>query len=123
MTKQEYYDLLVKSAQDGTFPSYEDSECRYRADRTALCKRRCAVGVIIPDESYSTDMEGCGVSSALIDPWIPDGMTLRDMGFVQDAHDTLADCHIETWKASKFVMKLNLLNCFADVTKITLPED
>jgi len=49
VTKREYYDLLVKCCDDGTFPSVNPGgACAYRGPDD----KRCAVGVLIPDAAW-----------------------------------------------------------------------
>lgn len=44
-----------------------DGECAYRGEEG----RMCAVGVLLADEDYSPDMEGCGISECGADPrWV-----------------------------------------------------
>lgn len=40
--------------------------CRYRLDFTPSCPQRCAVGVLIPDEDYESDMDERGVLDDLL---------------------------------------------------------
>lgn len=123
MTKQEYYDLLVKSASDGTFPSYVggDDGCLYRKDQTPACKCRCAAGLLIPDEQYDPAMEGRFVSFKAVRSAIsiPDGMTFEDLCVVQRTHDRIA-CG---WDGTEFVETLDLIPCFADVTRAKPTSD
>lgn len=136
MPTQDYYDLLVKSAYDGTFPSIvreptsgcqfagSDIRCKYRVPGTS---KKCAVGVLIPDEKYSSKFE----TKRCSDPMIIEAMT-KVKGFncslygtglysndyldVQIAHDTVA-CGCE-WKPEWFIEKINTLKCFKDVVKV-----
>lgn len=119
MTKREYYDLLLKSADDGTFPSVGPSmrSCLYRADQTAACKRRCAVGLLLPDDEYIPDMEGLGVTS-LEDRYrsrfvMPEGMKLDDLDYVQRLHDGVAQ-QGGGWDATRFKADLKQLHCFKE---------
>jgi hypothetical protein len=118
-TKQEYYDLLVRSAYDGTFPSIgDDRTCRYREDYSPDCKKRCAVGLLILDEDYSKITESAIGSW----PWerlkiihIPNGMTIAELSEVQKCHDYTRP--YRDGFAPDFVEKLNKLECFEDVIK------
>lgn len=121
MTKAQYLGLLLKSAEDGTFPSAEGWRCRYRADSTAACEQRCAVGLLIPDEKYTPAMERRGVREVLrefpgaVD--IPDGMDYWDMANVQAAHDDW----VSLWRDDPargregFLGQVRKLSCFEGV--------
>lgn len=118
MTTQEYYDLLVQCATDGTFPSVTQARvtCRYR---TLDGKHRCAVGVLIPDEDYYGSFEGATVYSLpdeLVDRIMPVGMTRFDLVTVQSLHDGMS--YNKPWLPAVFVGRLNDLLCFARVNKI-----
>src|SRR5690606_20582833 len=88
LTKQEYYDLLVKSATDGTFPSYdpESKRCRYQGPNGS----KCAVGLLIPDSDYDRGFEGWAaraLGERFKRKWLPQNMDLEDLQEVQDCHD------------------------------------
>ena len=126
-TKQQYYDLLVKTSAEGGFPSLntERDACRYRGTNG----KKCAVGLIMPDEVYCLRMEGqlamsaCELAGNL--DWIPEGMTPRDLVGIQRAHDWEcqnlifgdADGVVTPWSHARFVANLNNLSCFADVVR------
>lgn len=117
MTKQEYYDLLVKSASDGTFPSYssEERKCMYRKDGTANCKARCAVGLLIPDCRYKVRHEWTAIEDLKDVIELPEDMTIADLYAVQNAHDRVSTAtHVF---AFCFVLRLNELDCFKQVRK------
>ncbi len=111
MTKREYYDLLVQSARDGTFPSIRDGSCLYRGPGT----KKCAVGLLIPDELYDREMEHYLVTDfpdTLISRILPEGLSLSDLSRIQALHD---EFYNSTWNARKFVENLNQLSCFQDL--------
>lgn len=124
LTKQEYYDLLVRSASDGTFPSLDgDGSCLYRGPEGA----RCAVGLLIPDDRYTEELEGKvpghnAVYQAL-EGSVPAGLTERDLTAVQLCHDDVAAGSFDAndrrlpWSADAFVASINALPCFADVAR------
>lgn len=118
MTKQEYYDLLVRSASDGTFPSGDKHGCYYRLDETATCPQRCAVGLLIDDKDYTPDLEGPSVEK--MDDWqqefiqLPDGLTYEDLNSIQSTHDV----RIAIWDAQNFISSLNKLPCFRDIKQV-----
>lgn len=129
MTRQEYYDLLVKSNYDGTFPSKakDDSQCLYRLDGNPHCKQRCVVGLLIPDEKYTSDMGGISFcygrieilkefySDFLAAIVLPEGMGWGDLAALQKIHDGLA--WSRTWNVKDFVIAVNQLGCFSDCVK------
>lgn len=122
MTKQEYYDLLVKSATDGTFPSMLGTKCRYRGPRPGS---KCAVGLLIPDDKYKLSMEGGSVRNEVVaaNLTIPDEMTIDDLGRCQDIHDIQAQDQTLypqrfPWTPGRFIDTINTLSCFSDVKKV-----
>ena len=62
MNKQEIYDRVKKHLLTQNVRSTEwqgsSPECKYRGDNGT----KCAIGALIPDRLYSTDMEGSSVS-------------------------------------------------------------
>lgn len=118
MTKRGYYDLLIKSATDGTFPGYgyiesiQKSACMYR---TPDGKHKCSVGILIPDEEYSSKMENLVVTTLLKDypsaVNIPEGMTERETSWVQAVHDSLAG---NNWSSQEFIKQIGELPCFKE---------
>lgn len=130
LTKQEYYDALVRAAQDGTFPAVKYSgwgrECCYRLDGTPACLKRCAVGILIPDEDYRPEMEGSYWlwPSEVRDSIRPEGMEDVDIARVQYIHDHLSMSVVNGWEpyfAATLVRRINLLSCFADVQRMAPP--
>lgn len=119
MTKREYYDLLVKSASDGTFPSGAPMDCRYRDDGTPGCPKRCAIGLLIPDEKYVEEMEGRNMlvlgHSYPNAVTMPDGLTVEDLGSVQRLHDFAFDDG--DWLSDEFLAGLDKLPCFQDFAR------
>lgn len=120
MTKKEYYDLLVETSAAGGFPSVEadSGHCKYRGPNG----KKCAVGLLIPDELYDPRMDNPGGASDVLTvatryPKVaavfPDGMTASDLKSVQEVHDSIS----YGWAHGVFVERLNALPCFADVAK------
>lgn len=134
LTKQEYFDLLVKTSREGGFPSVVPTsgetqvgyDCAYRtADG-----RKCGIGLLIPDTKYVRPMEGARPTA---DFWAayPDAIrpvegfrhagslhATNDYIAVQMAHDALAvDYHgnLKAWDHAEFVRRLLELPCFAGV--------
>jgi len=120
VTKQEYYDLLVKSAFDGTFPGFdrERFECEYRSPDGC---RKCAVGILMSDQFYRKSYEGNTVRYLVekmktdVSPILPDGMTYEDLQTVQKIHDSLAA--LNGWSGDWFVDRINTLSIFQDVQR------
>lgn len=125
MTKREYYDLLVKSAHDGTFPSFEWGKCLYR---NADGSKRCAIGVLIPDEAYRPEYESCAAAwnleRLLTGPWcgyMPEGLDCMDLTTIQGIHDHHA-VNGTRWKPEDFVRELNRLECFKEFHGTTVGD-
>lgn len=112
MTKQDFLDLLARTSRAGGFPSDNSNTCLYRTDDG----RKCPVGLLIPDEKYCRDMEEKGADELfgrfpeLLDH-LPDGMTVADLGTVQDIHDRRST-HRDGWNHRAFVDSLLALDCF-----------
>lgn len=123
LTKQDAYDLLVKCAEDGTFPSVGVSfvgvSCKgysglYRQDRTPECIFRCPGGCFIPDEEYDSKMEGSVVINLKNTLVLPEGLDVIDLRSIQKSHDSLCS----NWgDGSAFIKTINSLVCFQDVIK------
>lgn len=121
MTKQEYYDLLIVSALDGTFPSIQEDEltrrrCKYRGSNNA----KCAIGICIPDEKYTSDIEGRAyddVITKLFPP--PSGMHEDDVQGIQYLHDSFAKAI--DWDTKGFIDELNSMFVFNDVIRLCHP--
>lgn len=59
MTHQEIFDKVVLHLINQRYPAMsEDGECQYRDALVDGTVRRCAVGIWIPDEDYTPDLEG-----------------------------------------------------------------
>ncbi len=98
LTRQEYRNLLERCSLDGTFPSRHRLNCYYRLDGTPESKQRCAIGVLIPDDKYHTDMEAGLTVTVLTHPFIqdyfPEGVSIDLMNRIQRLHDrTTPWCH------------------------------
>ena len=117
-TKQEYYDELVCSALDGTFPSVMPDGCMYRG----FGGTKCAAGILIPDDQYYETMEGCPFDEIYEDlgDIIPKGMTINDVCSIQTWHDDLAWYPDEF--SVKFLRKLKGSKIFDDVKKLELQK-
>ncbi len=117
MTKQEYYDLLVKSATDGTFPSINQNGCCvYR-----LGNKKCAVGLLISDDKYNEVlMEGKDITHQEVQEVVdlPEGLSFLDLKQIQDCHDDQA--FNPKWNSGSFIIFLNKLDCFQDVKQYAI---
>lgn len=116
MNKQEYYDLLVKTSLEGGFPAIERSSnsCKYRSSNG----KKCAVGIIIPDNVYEKRFEGRSINQILKhycfdQSWIPDGIRISDLKNIQILHD----CNTDNWNHNYFIRCLNSLPCFSEIQK------
>lgn len=129
MTKQEYFDLLVKTSKDGGFPainvektipgcqfSGNVNRCKYRTNDG----KKCAFGLLIPDDKYSHLFEGKSLEGLpdYIQYYFPDGLCMRDMMSVQVVHDKYAT--YESWNHTDFVQRLLHLPCFKDVVCVDM---
>ena len=126
MTKWKYYDLLVKTSAEGGFPSHDLANCRYRD----LNGRRCAIGLLIPDDRYQSTIEGCSVyllgihHTNLLQDITPEGVFREDLEAIQKIHDFrvgewVVDGDDESewvdkpWDHTAFVAGLDALPCFS----------
>lgn len=96
MDAQEIFDTAVKHMAEqgqpgGRLNEYNDFVCEYRGNGNS----RCAVGIFIPDDVYTANMEGTDVLRLLEDygealpSWMSDNLDLlRDL---QSAHDSMSN--------------------------------
>lgn len=113
MTKQEYYDLLVRCAGDGTFPAKQFGQCCYRTKDG----RKCAIGLLIPDHLYRPEFEGETVYNSQIQEVVccPEGLTIGNLDDIQYLHDIAS---VSSNFFFKFVSHLNELSCFQGVHQV-----
>jgi hypothetical protein len=94
MTNQEAFDIAVKGIVAQGKPAYDlqlFGGCCYRTSSTPPLK--CAIGMFIPDDRYTRDMEGEGPDVLFSDAFdIPELSRLNPQLFaeLQDAHDDAA---------------------------------
>lgn len=128
-TLQEYYDAMVVRALDGGFPSYSASSymCVYRFGDKA-----CAVGILIPDEKYSKELEGKSIKIFMweradqgVFVWnackdtTPTELTREDLMDIQECHDKYTDDEVwESETVEYFIDNLNNFKCFDNIIKI-----
>lgn len=125
LTAQEYYDLLVKSARDGTFPSFKDEEkrCLYRFVDGEGKVHKCAAGVLLTDEEYRSGhiREGvschCGDNKDVFALKLPESISLDELRSVQWSHDKIA-MQDGGWDAEDFIRLLNTMVCFKEVNQV-----
>lgn len=97
LNRQKYLELLIKTSAEGGFPAakLDNSKflhfmCYYR-----LNDRKCAIGILIPDNVYHKDME-CGDVYKLIDRFpslkehFPKDVAPEEFYNIQQIHDNLA---------------------------------
>lgn len=125
MTKQEYYELLVNSALNDTFPciAYVHGEWGFKtrfAFRSVTGNKvhKCPIGLLIPDEEYVPDLENRRVFQ--LPPYLrvkiaPEGMTLEDLDVIQQIHDEVGKW--SRWQPDRFISQINHLHCFDDCKK------
>lgn len=120
MTKQWYYDELVRRSAEGLFPAVGTAGCAYRATSGL----KCAIGVLIPDSDYEVGWENhdfAGVASQFGKPaWWPEWLQWSEDE--SSSAYQLQLCHDELsggWSHRKFVERLNRLALFADVEKVS----
>ncbi len=119
LTKREYYDLLIQSAHDGTFPSMINKSCAYRGQREGS---KCAIGLLLTDEEARRIPNTVGLSQIIREyPELDlehrvSGLTKKDLIDIQEIHDyTAFSIHTTPSNfAEKFVKRLNSLPCFAE---------
>ena len=112
MTKHEFKQHILGLSAEGRFPAVNVAEnaCAYLTPDG----RKCVVGVTIPDghPAQSVFMD----AGRLYDTWpelrqhIPEGLTLRDMQRLQDAHDAQViyeNCKlVHTWNHDEFALEV-----------------
>lgn len=98
-TNQEIFDIVAKHLLTQAAKSlsvqctgtvYEHRACRYRGDEG----RKCAVGVLIPDELYKAELEGWSVTNTYVMASMPE-VEIESLDLVsklQKLHD-LADVY------------------------------
>jgi hypothetical protein len=131
MTKQEYYDLLMDSADNGTFPSADGVCCQYRGPDG----KKCAIGLLIADYDYKPEFEGSVYScNNKIYGYVKkvEGLTDCDLQKIQRCHDGAVSTFIDSDNdgyedkivpnsvedfQKLFKPEINEMPCFDDVIK------
>lgn len=105
MTREQYRELLIKKSATGKFPAIEGFSCRYRTPDG----RACAVGILILDEKYTTDIEGNSAYASCVREVIeyPEGVTQDELEQVQGIHDRIASDG--EWNHEKFAVEVGQL--------------
>ena len=102
MTKEEYLAELETRSLNGMFPAINDNgDCRYRTPGV----RKCAIGILIPDDKYNPIMEGSSVSY-LTDKYglqLPEWLTQKQATELQNVHD---DTCWEKWNHELFMKQV-----------------
>ncbi len=103
MTKEEYLAELETRSLNGMFPAINElGECRYRTPDG----QKCAIGILISDDKYSSDMEG-GNISCLIREYslqLPEWLTQKQATELQNVHDDMSD---EEWNHELFMKQVH----------------
>lgn len=112
----EYYKEVIRRLIGGLLPARaENSQCAYRVTNDA--EKRCMVGICIPDEKYTKNMEGYSISNTIVfnNTLIPEGMTNLDLVKLQWVHDTYAS----NVRFQKYLVNaMNVMSCFDNVQKV-----
>jgi len=125
MTRQDYYNLLVETSRTGGFPSIDrkkaspwspSGQCLYRGPDG----KKCAAGLLIPDELYNPKMEGAVASTTLTPDLLPEHMTMYDIDRIQAIHDNSSVS--DEWNHKAFVQKLNNNSSFSSLTDLVDTE-
>jgi hypothetical protein len=126
LTRQAYFDLLVKTSAEGGFPSWGlvDPDCGDGCLYRGPDGRQCAVGLLVPDELYADYMEDVRADQLFeenpaLRQVIPEGLTAGDLSGIQNVHDALAgrvSHYGGIWPHEEFVAKLSGLDCFRGLT-------
>lgn len=118
---QEWLDQLVKASYEGKFPAYDANrgQCCYRTPEGYAC----AVGLLIPDEKYTPDMDAYGgVDRDFCEKYghaLPGWATYRHLEEVQNVHDFAeSDMRLrgKPWSHTKFVEELLRCSIFEGLT-------
>lgn len=91
MNAQELFDKVATHLLTQGEQSRADARCAYRGDRGL----QCAVGCLIPDDKYSSSMEGSGISLPLVQAGLPPSIRvyldlIKDLQVVHDAYSVWA---------------------------------
>jgi hypothetical protein len=124
MTEQEIFNKtwqhFIVEKNKKSFADSIPSKCVYRQDRTGGCKTRCAVGLFIPDEDYSPDMDNGD---------IPNIETLADVAAQLQVRryflEKLQETHDTSTSNDQFFHEdiENNLRIFADSFDLIIPNE
>ena len=86
MTNQEAFNIVVQHLRtQGQASRDHNGECVYRHSDGI---KRCAVGILIPDDEYSSTFEGYRIEDLRrARPYLLEGVDLHLLQAMQDAHD------------------------------------
>ena len=112
MTKLEYKDLLIKTSLAGLFPctcsivrTDISPPCLYKSPDNG---RKCAVGILIPDDRYRTSFEGANFRDVVdkgVGDNMPEGLTIEDLQKIQRCHDDQVS-YLTAWDHNLFVSNI-----------------
>jgi hypothetical protein len=88
-TKQETFDAVVSGLIEQGGPSAGENDCGPTCFYRGKDGRKCAVGLLVPDDEYQEEWENQAVGAGLdVDDWLYDnGYDILFCGRLQDAHD------------------------------------
>lgn len=90
-TQEAYEKIRAHFANGGELAKDADGMCQYRTEVNGIIER-CAVGALIPDDLYTSDMEGTVTALLREHPVIKGYLWDVDYNFLQDAQ-RLHDIH------------------------------
>lgn len=115
-SKQAWLNLMIRTSLAGGFPSSEDVPCGAKCLYRSPEGRKCAIGLLIPDERYDKTLEG--EINARLRRRLPEWqkpMKTRELNAVQQCHDYQAlDMASGGWDHARFVEDLKLTGVFRD---------
>lgn len=132
-SKQKAFDLwwehyIVNNGSLSGVHGKDGSFCRYRRNKKADCKARCAVGLLIPDEKYDPEMDNVDsdFTGLTVEVLYNNGM-FKGFGWSRKFVEFLTDAQIRlhdnffTNKASKHD-KIDAFVDFAGEHKLKIPK-
>ncbi len=85
--RQYVFNRVVKHLREQKIPSVEGSACKYRGPNGV----KCAIGIFIPDEKYTPDLEGRSATSDEVLAVLPKKVKNLDADFLHAVQYRLHD--------------------------------